>query len=197
MFTLLRCCSVLRFGLHWYRLDANSHYRYGGGEMKPLHIIDGAVWFALVLTLILCLPHIAFADPRGGNPHIHVDDAIGDDSNAGMTETQPVTTSNGRWSRVLELGIMGADTGIVAHNISDTPSVQWVRDAMREKPDRVYRSNRREVIPGHGQLPDEDIEESGMTGTRIRIKYIWETFTAPNGQIAERMINVVETVEAY
>jgi len=156
------------------------------------------IWIAIAFA-IFCLavePTPSFAD-NGNRQNIHVDDALGSDSNSGLTETEPVTSSNGSWHRVVNLGVFGADTGVVAKNINDTPTAEWVRQAMREKPDRTNRSDTREVIPGHGELPYEDIEESEIANMRVRRRYVWETFIAPNGQLAERVIDVVETVEAY
>jgi len=167
-------------------------------KVNVQRMVSSIVWLAAALALVLCIAGSAHAD-AGGNPRIHVDDVLGSDSNSGLHDTDPVTTSNGRWSRVEQLGIFGADTGIVATRISDTPTAHWAREAMKEKPDRVQRVRTREVIPGHGQLPDEDIEESEIAGIRVRTKYLWETFVAPNGRLSERQVpnENAETVEAY
>jgi hypothetical protein len=161
-----------------------------------LQMPDGARWFFLVAALILCLPRICFADPRGGNPHIHVDERTGDDSNDGMSDTAPVTSSNGKWTRVQELGIMGSDTGIVPTYVTDTPDIHWVRQAMKEKPDRSHRRTVR-IYGNHGELPDEDIEESEMTGVRVRVKYTWIPYTAINGAEGIKLISIIQTAEVY
>ena len=154
----------------------------------------------LCLSLVLVMSVSAFADnDANGKPvRIYVDDQNGNDSNSGLTDTESVTSGNGSWHRVESMGIFGEDTGVKVKWTHDTPAAHWCREAMIAKPDFVHRENinaRRQVIVGHGDLPMEYIEESPIAGIRIRTELIWETFTAPNGQMAERCIGIREVVE--
>lgn len=144
------------------------------------------------LFLALVLPGIANAVP-----HVYWDPAnssgVASDASADpFKKTSPVLT----WDRCVELGVMGDTIGLKQMS-GDTPDIEVLRAINARKADRVQTHNKHEVIVGHGELPSEDIDESHDGGYRIRTVHVWEIFTAPNGQIAERPINHPVIVEQF
>jgi hypothetical protein len=148
--------------------------------------------FSLCLFIIFALQQGVFASTI-----IYVNDNIGSDYNTGLDAMSPVTSSNGDWTRVSELGVTGADTGIVIQNAIEYPSFLFATEIIGGKIDQEQRTDSEVLIIRHLAMPTAYISESMTANLRTIITIIWQVFTLPNGRQAERMIGTLKTVEAY
>lgn len=148
-------------------------------------IAIAAAMFALCLLIgeAQAVPHV-YWDP------LNTTGVASDTSADPYKKTSPVLT----WERCLALGVMGDTIGLKQMS-GDTPNIEVIRAINAKKADRIITHNQREVIPGHGEMLDEDIDASADGGFCIRQRWTWEQFIAPNGQLAERCVDVSESVE--
>lgn len=154
----------------------------------PLWLEHLLIAVCAMMAIYICF----FASCAEATPFLWVDTVNGSDTSANPYQpNQPLRT----YRRAIELGADGDTLGMKIKPGSAAPSAEEAYILMSRKPDKVQTHGKREVIAGHGQLPDVDREESAEAGIAIVRQWVWETFVAPNGQIAERCIAVNETVE--
>ena len=149
---------------------------------------DGWLLFVALVALVLCLPSICF-----GTPFLWVADD-GDDASANpWSPTTPFAT----YDRAIQyMNEIGSDTvGVKFMPGNRPPTSTQATIIIHGKPDVAQSHQKREVIAGHGELPDIDITESSEAGLKVTQQWVWEVFTAPNGQSAERCVGMIETVE--
>jgi len=155
-----------------------------------------AIEYALIVAMSIMVIVCVFFTPADATPFVWVDTVNGDDSSA--TPTQPNTPVR-TYERALE--IIEADTtrlmGIKIKPGSAPPTFQQAERVFYGKSDIVRKVTRREIIAGHGELPDIERVESTDAGLAMVRQWVWETFIAPNGQLAERCIDIIYSVEDY
>jgi len=176
-----------------------------------------AIEYALIVAMSIMVIVCVFFTPADATPFVWVDTVNGDDSSA--TPTQPNTPVR-TYERALEiieanttrlntpvrtyeraLEIIEADTtrlmGIKIKPGSAPPTFEQAERVFYGKSDIVRKVTRREIIAGHGELPDIERDESTSAGLAMVRQWVWETFIAPNGQLAERCIDIIYSVEDY
>lgn len=162
-------------------------------ENKMNPIVEWCIIIACAAMVVYCI-FFADVDMAHATPFLWVDTVNGDDASANPFQpNSPLRT----YRRAIELGADGDTLGVKIKPWSAAPSADEAYIIMSRKHDKVRTESKREVIAGHGALPDVDREESADAGIAIIRQWIWETFIAPNGHAAERCIGINESVEDY
>ena len=148
---------------------------------------DGWLLFVALVALILALPTLANA-----TPFLWVDTVNGSDTSADPYQpNQPLRT----YAAAIALGADGDTIGVKIKPGSAAPSAMEAFVIMSRKPDIVRTHGKKEIIPGHGLLPDVDREESTEAGIAIVRQWLWVTSVAANGQPFEYCADITTTVE--
>lgn len=146
---------------------------------------------ACAAMVIYC---VFFADIASATPFLWVDTVNGDDASANpYRPNTPLRT----YARAIALGADGDTLGVKIKPGSAQPTAEEAFIIIGKKPGKVHGNTKHEVIAGHGELPATDTVESTEAGIKITTTYVWEIFTAPNGRIAERMIDIQTNTEDY
>lgn len=149
--------------------------------------------YLVLAILILSIPSAVAAIP-----HVYWNPVTGNDANSGMNKPSAVQTL-ARCRELLNLSDTDNDTGFKWDD-ADTSVLLLPENAdilgltMRRAKDKTEQRNKAEVIPGHGLLSDEDVDDSNNAGFRIRYKHVWEIFYNLAGA-QERRIRVDTNVE--
>lgn len=156
----------------------------------PLWLENMLIIACAAMAIYICF----FADIAEATPFLWVDTVNGDDASVDpYNPNTPLRT----YARAIALGADGDTIGVKIKPRSAAPTAEEAFVIISRKPDVVRTHRKKEVIAGHGELPDVDVIESTEAGIKITQQWVWEIFTAPNGQIAERCINITTTTEDY
>lgn len=157
------------------------------------------LWLELLLMLacsamvVYCI-FFADVDAAHATPFLWVSTTDGNDSSANPFQpNSPLRT----YARAISLGANGDTLGVKIKPGSAPPSPEEAYIIMGRKPNIVRTHAKKEVIAGHGLLPDVDREESAEAGIAIVRQWVWVTSVAANGQPFEYCANITTTVEDF
>jgi hypothetical protein len=138
------------------------------------------------LIFAVAVMMMAWGSATYASTTVYISHWHGNDSNDGLSSESPITATNGTYSRAIELGIMGDDTGLVIID-NDTPPIQLVRSMIRAKSDKALSEVRSDT---NGWVLETDF---GSVISRMRINEI-RIYDKYPGQEYYYVSDVIETI---